>query len=280
MKYYDVHIHFFYHCSLGELKEKIGLLEKTGLAGMNILVICEFPTELNTYLKMIPGAYHPYVTQEALENQKDPFAVMNVSQRLRMIPFLDARFMENNIEEKIKMYRQKGFEGLKLLYVPEEDRTLNIGGMEKTFGRTLKQSEKITSLIVENASSRGMPVLIHVDLRKYGNFIAEMIGNFSRINFNIPHFGFSRRAISSLLDQYPNCYTDMSSLVSFMEKDPVSYRRFIQEYQDRILFGSDAVIGQPETVQSTINFLSQFLEDEIVFNKLINKNYMNYMGFE
>ena len=277
MKYYDAHIHFFYDGSLHKLQQKIGLLEKIGLAGMNILVISEFPTEIDTYLKMIPGAYHPYVTREAIENQRDPFAAMNLPHHLKIVPFLDARFMENNIEEKIKMYKQGGFNGLKLLYVPEEDTTLRIGGMEKTLGRTGKQSEKITSLIIENASSQGMPILMHVDLRKHGNFVEEMIGSYPKTNFNIPHFGFSRRGIAFLLDKYPNCYTDISSLVSFMEKDPVSYQSFIQQYQDRILFGSDAVIGQPERVQSMLEFMNRFLEDMEIFHKLVNKNYMNYM---
>ena len=105
MKYYDAHIHFFHQCSLNELKQNFGFLEKIGFAGINILVISEFPTEINTYLKMIPGEYHPYATQEALENQKDPFAVIQLSHHLKIVPFLDARFIENNIEEKIKMYR-------------------------------------------------------------------------------------------------------------------------------------------------------------------------------
>jgi len=278
MKYYDVHIHFFHQCSLNELKQNFCFLEKIGFAGINILVISEFPTEINTYLKMIPGEYHPYATQEALENQKDPFAVIQLSHHLKIVPFLDARFIENNIEEKIKMYRQRGFKGLKLLYVPEEDTTLRIGGMEKTFRRTCRQSEKITSLIIEHASSQGMPILMHADLRKYGNFVGEMIGNFPKTNFNIPHFGFSRRAISSLLDQHPNCYTDMSSLISFMEKDPVSYKSFIKRYQDRILFGSDALVSQPEKIQSTLKFIDRFLEDMEIFHKLVNKNYMNFMN--
>jgi predicted TIM-barrel fold metal-dependent hydrolase len=188
--------------------------------------------------------------------------------------------MENNVEEKIKRYSQRGFKGLKLLYVPEEDTTLRIGGMEKTFGRTGKQSEKITSLIIENASSQGMPILMHVDLRRYGNFVEEMIGSYPMTNFNIPHFGFSRRAISILLDRYPNCYTDISSLVSFMEKDPASYRSFIEQYQDRVLFGSDAVISQPEEVQSTLEFVNRFVEDTEMLDKLVHRNYMNYMTHE
>jgi hypothetical protein len=277
MEYYDAHIHFFYNCSLHELQQKIGLLEKTGLSGMNILVISEFPAEIDTYLKMIPGAYHPFVTREALVNQKDPFEVMNLPRHLKIVPFLDARFMENHIEEKIKMYRQRGFIGLKLLYVPEEDTTFHIGGMEKTFGRTCKQSEKITSLIIEQASSQGMPIVMHVDLRRYGDFVEEMIRSHPGTHFNIPHFGFSRRVMSFLLEKYPNCYTDMSSLTSFMEKEPAPYKSFIKQYQDRILFGSDAVIGQPERVQSTLEFMNRFLKDMEIFHKLVNKNYMNYM---
>jgi hypothetical protein len=278
MKYYDVHIHFFYQCSSSGLKRIFDRFEEMGLAGINVLVMAEFPTQINTVLQMIPGAYHESITRESLENQKGPFDVINLSRHLKVVPFLDARFMENNIEEKIKMYCQRGFRGLKLLYVPEEDTTFRIGGMKKTFGRTGKQSEKITSLIIETASSQAMPILMHVDLRKYGDYVAEMIGGFPKTNFDIPHFGFSRRAMSFLLEKYPNCYTDMSSLESFMEKDPASYKDFIKQYQDRILFGSDALIGQTDRVQSTLKFINRFLEDTEIFHKLVNKNYMKYMG--
>ncbi len=275
--YYDVHIHFFYRCSLSELKCIFIRLEEIGFAGINVLVLAEFPTPINTVLKMIPGEYHTSVTEESLEHQKDIFDVVNLPHHLKIAPFLDARFIETNVDEKMKMYRQKGFKGLKLLYVPEEDADLRIVGMEKAFGRTRTQSEKITSMLIEKASFQKMPVLIHVDLRKYGDFVAEMIGSFPETNFNIAHFGFSRRAVSVLLEKYPNCYTDMSSLESFMEKDPVSYRSFIKRYQDRILFGSDALISEPERVESTLRFINRFLEDEEIFHKLVNKNYINYM---
>jgi len=278
MDYYDAHIHFFYDCSLNELQRRIDLLEKAGLAGMNVLVISEFPAEVGTYLKMIPGAYHPFVNREALENQKDPFEVMNLPHHLRIVPFLDARFMENHIEEKIKLYRQRGFRGIKLLYVPEEDKEFRIRGMEEAFGRTCKQSEKVTSLIIEQASFLNMPILMHVDLKRYGDFAEEMIRSFPRTHFNIPHFGYSRKAVSRLLDRYPNCYTDMSSLTSFMEIDPAAYKSFIQRYQDRILFGSDGVIGQPDRVESALQFMERFLKDEEIFDKLVNKNYKRYMS--
>jgi hypothetical protein len=59
---------------------------------------------------------------EAFEHQKDPFTVIHLPHHLKIVPFLDARFMGDHIEEKIKMYSQRGFQGLKLLYVPEEDK--------------------------------------------------------------------------------------------------------------------------------------------------------------
>lgn len=148
--------------------------------------------------------------------------------------------------------------------------------MEKTSGRTCKRSEEITALLIGSASSEGMSVMMHADLRKYGKFVEEMIGRYPQINFNIPHFGFSRRAISLLLERYPNCYTDLSSLRTFIEKDPVSYRNFIRRYQNRILFGSDAVIIQPEHVQSTLKFIDRFLDDMEIFHKLGNKNYLAF----
>jgi hypothetical protein len=277
-KIFDAHIHFLYQCPSDELRRIFDFLESIGMAGFNALVISEFPSRMDTVLKMTPGEYHPYTTSKALENQRDPFPVFNGVNHLKIVPFLDARFIQNNIEAKIKVFRQRGFKGLKLLYVPEEDAELRIGGMEQTFGRTRKQSEKITKLLIENASLQGMSILMHADLRRYGEFVEEMIGCYPQTYFNIPHFGFSRKAISILLDKYPNCYTDLSSLKPFMEKDPESYQSFIRCYQDRILFGSDAHIGQPENIQSALKFLDQFLDNKEIFYKLVNRNYLAFHG--
>lgn len=124
----------------------------------------------------------------------------------------------------------------------------------------------------------GMPILMHVDLKRHGDFVEEMIRSFPGIPFNFPHFGYSRKAVSRLLDRYANCYTDMSSLTSFMEKDPSAYKSFFQQYQDRVLFGSDAVIDEPETVLSALEFMKRFLDDMEIFHKLANANYKKYMA--
>ena len=276
MKFYDAHVHFFYNCPADDLKRIFEDLKNIGLTGMDVLVISEFPPEMGTILKMIPGVYHPHVTPNALENQKNPFPVLNLADHFNMMPFLDARFIGDDIERKIRMAHQKGFKGLKLLYVPEEDLEYRIGGMQKAFRRTRKKSEEITALLIENASCHGMPILMHADLRKYGDFVAEMVRCHPRTLFNIPHFGFSRKAVSFLLDHYPNCYTDLSSLRAFMERDPDSYRDFIRQYQERILFGSDAIVGQSEKIESALKFLEGFLGNKEIFSKLVNENYLTF----
>jgi predicted TIM-barrel fold metal-dependent hydrolase len=276
MKFYDAHIHFFYHCPTPELKPLFQALENIGLTGMDALVIAEYPPEMETVLKMIPGAYHPYATPQVFENQRDPFPALRLTDQLKIIPFLDARFIEDHIEQKMERFYQQGFKGLKLLYVPEEDVEYRIKGMEKTFHRTRKKSEEITARFIERASSYGMSILMHADLRKDGEFVTEMVRSHPGTHFNIPHFGFSRRAISCLLDRHPNCYTDLSSLRTFMEKDPESYRTFIRQYQNRILFGSDALVSQPEQIQSALKFLEQFLDNPEIFSKLAHENYLAF----
>ena len=248
-------------------------MEKIGFGGMDVLVMAEFPLDIDTVHKMVPGEYHQYITLEALENQKNPFPLLNSSCPLTIVPFVDARFIGEDIEQKMKMYRQKGFKGLKLLYVPEEDQVLRIGGMERAFNRTHKESENITSRLIDSASSQGMPILIHADLRKHGPFIEEMVRSHPYTNFNLPHLGFSRRAISPLLERYPNCYTDLSSMVPFMKQDEASYKSFIQRYQDKILFGSDALIDQPDHIQSALKSVSRILGDEGILHRVMNRNY-------
>lgn len=278
MKFFDAHVHFFHQCSIDEIRNKLGLMEKIGFRGMDVLVIAEFPPDIDTVHKMVPGEYHQYITLWALENQKNPFPLLNSPCPLTIVPFVDARFIGEDIEQKMKMYRQKGVKGLKLLYVPEEDQVLRIGGMEKAFNRTHKESENITSRLIDSASSLGMPVLIHADLRRHGPFIEEMVRSHPHTNFNLPHFGFSRRAISPLLERYANCYIDLSSMVPFMKNDAASYKSFIKRYQDKILFGSDALIDQPNQIQSALESVRRIVGDEGILHRVMNRNYNLFHG--
>lgn len=280
MEFYDAHIHFLFKSTRSSIKRSLDYLAEIGLRGFDACVIGEYPRDIATILKMVPEGYHKDISLEVLDNQRDPFPLLKESSQMRIIPYLDARFIENNIEKKIDMYRRMGFEGLKLLYIPEEDDVLITQGMEQAFGRTLKQSEMVTSLLIESAASQDMCVLIHIDLRKYGEFIEEMIKSHPLTNFNIAHFGFSRHAIAPLLEKYDNCYTDFSSLTPFIKKAPGVYKEFIERYQGRILFGSDALIGRPEEAKSALDFFLDYLDDQGLLTKIFNENYFKFHKIE
>ncbi len=276
MKVYDAHIHFLFKCSFSSLQGNFAYLRKIDVAGFDALIIPEYPAVLKTVRQMVPEEYHNEVDLDILCRQRDSIQIVKQVKDLTIIPFLDARYIETDIEQKFKMYHDQGFKGLKLLYVPEEDMVSKFAGMENAFGRSLLKSEKITSLMVDCASHYGMPVLIHIDLSRYAEFTEELLKNHPLINFNIAHFGFSRRKIAPLLDRYPNCYTDMAALVTYISQNPSSYLDFVKCYQDRILFGSDSLIGVPETVLKTSRFVIDWLDDMGLAEKILYKNYLTF----
>jgi len=276
IKFYDAHLHFIYNGSPSALRDIFVYLEKIGLAGFDALVIAEYPSDIRAIQKMVPEEYQEEVSLEVLSNQTEPFPLFNQVSQFDITTYIDSRFIETNIDQKIKMYRDLGFKGIKVLYVPEEDSVIKLGGMEQAFGRSREQSERISSLLIESASAQGMSILIHADLRRYGDFVSEMIKGYPMTNFNVAHFGFSRQAISPLLERYENCYTDLSSLSSFMRKEPEAYLKFINTYQNRILYGSDAMFGHPEIVGSSIEFFSKFFNDPELTKKVFSKNYFKF----
>ncbi len=278
MKFYDSHIHFYFRISADELKQAFSRLITSGMLGFDALVFTEFPRDIPTVLKMVPGAFHESISLSTLDMLKDPFPYFEWARPLTVIPYVDARFISDGIEEKMARLKQKGFKGLKLLYVPEEDNALRVQGMEQAFGRPLRKSEEITARLIGSASSQGMCVLFHVDLRRYGDFVKEMLRSHPATNFNIAHFGSSRKALFHLLETYPNCYSDLSSLVPFMMENPTSYQSFIRQYQDRILYGSDVLISAPERIESTLRYVEELLDDQEIFHKLVYENYLAFHG--
>lgn len=274
MKCYDAHVHI--HILSADVTACLSYLKNHHIDGFSGLVVIDYPKDVSMIKKMIPGFFHEHITLENLSKDKTIVPIASRSENPAILLYLDARFIDTDVETKIETYFKSGFRGLKLLYVPEEDPVLQIGGMQQAFGRSMQASEKITSLLVENAAKHRMPVLLHIDLRRYGSFAAEMIGMHPEINFNIAHFGFSRRIISEFLDKYENCYSDTSSLTPFMEKDPEKYFDFITHYQDKILFGSDAVISNPHGSYVAKNAMLKLVADENIRQKVFNENYLRF----
>lgn len=70
-------------------------------------------------------------------------------------------------------------------------------------------------------------------------FVALHVGNFAEDLGNV----------AACLDKYPNLHVDIAARVGELGRQPRTARRFFDKYQDRILFGTDAVPNGVETPQ-------------------------------
>lgn len=70
-------------------------------------------------------------------------------------------------------------------------------------------------------------------------FVALHVGNFAEDLANV----------SAALDQYKNLHVDIAARIGELGRQPRTARRFFEKYQDRIVFGTDAVPNGTETPQ-------------------------------
>jgi len=64
--------------------------------------------------------------------------------------------------------------------------------------------------------------------------------------------------VGECLDRFPNMYVDIAARIGELGRQPRTARKFFEKYQDRILFGTDAVPGGVETPQQV--FLDKLYE--------------------
>ncbi|MDX9786264.1 MAG: amidohydrolase family protein [Desulfobacterales bacterium] len=274
MKYYDAHVHI--HTLSMNILDGLYEIQRNDIMGFVALIYPDYPNDLSIVQKMFPSFFHDHISHENFATEKEFLPLAAKVTNLEILPYIDTRFVETDADATIKKYREAGWKGLKIIYVPEECPVLNIGGMAQAFGRSMKASEKHVSSQIETASKLGMPVLLHADLRRYADFAAEQIETYPGTNFNIAHFGFSRREITRFLDNYPNCYSDSSSLTPYFKKEPKNYRDFISHYQDKVLFGSDALFCYPGTLLTEKNAMLDLVEEPEVRKKIFVENYRRF----
>jgi len=272
MQFYDAHVHFFYEDSVDLVKKEY--LEMDGFLGASLLVLEEAPAEKESFLKLVPGAYHDMITPGIIYSSVDLVQWLRTSDGLSFIPCLDTRFFLSD-HLSIKHYVQKGYKVIKVLYVPEKDEAIKVEGWEHALERTVSESERLVADIVAECDRLGVPMLFHVDLNRYNGYVCELISAFPNVLFNVPHFGSSRKRMAEILSRYPNCYTDFSSLLPFMKAAPETYKDFIQTFSDRVLFGSDAILGQPSMVKVYADYVKTLLAGDLL-EKVTWRNFRRF----
>ncbi|MFN7934879.1 MAG: amidohydrolase family protein [Bryobacteraceae bacterium] len=177
--------------------------------------------------------------------------------------------------------KSAGARGLKVL------KTLGLFLRENlTTGPLVKVDDKRFDLMWEACGAQDMPVAIHVsdpaafflptdrfnerfeELNNHPDWSfhgrdypsnAEILAARDRVLARHPktkfiglHVGHSAEnlgQVAATLDKYPNFHVEIGARIGELGRQPRASRKFFEKYQDRILFGTDAVPGGRETPQ-------------------------------
>jgi len=173
--------------------------------------------------------------------------------------------------EELGKAQKKGARGLKVL------KTLGLYLRENvTEGDLVKVDDKRFDPMWEAAGANKMPVLIHVsdpeafffpidrfneryeelhahpDWSFHGNFPSNkeihearnrVVGRHPNTQFILAHVGDSENLgwVSEWLDKHPNMNVEFGARIGELGRQPRTARKFFEKYQDRVLFGTDAV---------------------------------------
>ncbi len=195
-----------------------------------------------------------------------------------ILPLVDTRHMWGNVSAALQEYMTRGFRGIKGIYLADDGNDLGVGNVPDTFGISLEQYHRREWEIFAFAEAQDLPVLYHMDARRYGDVMKALLEDFPRARINFAHFGIGRRAFSQILDRYPNAYTDLSSMLPHIQANPASYRDFILHYPDRVCFGSDAFLYSPETVLDYIRLVRELELPEAVEAQVFSGTPRRFLG--
>ena len=206
----------------------------------------------------------------------------------RFVTFTEPRYSEINAPnyatlqaDDIGRARKAGAHGLKVL------KTLGLYLREQiTSGPLVKVDDRRFDGMWEACAGHSMPVAIHVsdpeafflptdrfnerfeelnnhpdwsfhgrdfpsnrELLEARNRVFERHPKTTFIALHVGHNAEDLGYVSECLDRYPNMNVEMGARVGELGRQPRTARRFFERYQDRILFGTDAIPHGKETPQ-------------------------------
>lgn len=132
------------------------------------------------------------------------------------------------------------------------------------------------------AAARGLPVVVHVDLREARRGFVDLIRAHPSVRACLCHLGYSRRLCAEVLAELPGLATDISGieLHKSMWERLVAYRDFITAHTDRVLFGSDQYIGAPGPLRASWELVTALGLDADVEDRLRWRNAAWLFGIE
>lgn len=273
----DVHC----HCYTGRrdaetIVQGLEALRRAGLRNMVVVGLVNTHLDAQDMWNLVPSF---------VENRGDP--LFHEAEELLeltrltgplLIPLVDTRHLYGDVSSALQGYMRQGFRGIKGIYLVDNENDLGIGNVPDTFGITLAEYHRREWEIFAFAQEHDLPVLYHMDARRYGDTMKAILDDFPGIRVDFAHFGIGRSAFRKILDRYDNVYTDISSMLPFMRENPSNYRDFIMHYPDRVCFGSDALLYNTGIVFDYIALVRELALPEHIENQLFSGNAAKFLG--
>jgi predicted TIM-barrel fold metal-dependent hydrolase len=93
----------------------------------------------------------------------------------------------------------------------------------------------------------------------------KMLGRHPNTIFILAHIammGFNLKRVGELLDKFPNAHVDLAAAIQEVGRQPVTARKFLVRYQDRVFFGTDGGAGRMDDLDGFWRPHFRFLETE------------------
>jgi amidohydrolase family protein len=245
----DIHTHW---CLFGrepvEVMAELESLEAKGFEKVVVFPMPGFGAPPDKVFDMVPGAIRELIglnpsraSNDDLESWLDFERRWGERPRtMEVLSFLDIRAWDGRTD--LSVWWGEGHAGLKGVIIEEEDDAkMLMPPLRRVPGLTRAAYLDAQRAVFDASSRLKVPLTYHVDLTLHDGFVEECLEAHPQLRVNIPHFGFSRKLMAALLDRYPALMTDISGLGPYIDTDPASYRDFILDYPNRVLFGSDAI---------------------------------------
>jgi hypothetical protein len=273
----DVHMHCFAgRDHVPQLKGDIETLRGQGVR--NLVVVGLANTELDSAMvrNLVPD-HVEHRGNPTFHEVEDLLELTRVSDSC-ILPFVDTRYLWGDVAADLSGYVRQGFRGIKGIYLPDDGNDIGVKGVPETFGITLQQYRQREWEIWSFAEEHDLPLLYHIDSRRYGEELTALLDDFPRLRVDVAHLGISRKSFSKFLDRYPNLFTDIANLLPHIRSNPESYRDFIMHYPDRVCFGSDAFLYQPDKVLAYLQLIGDLELPEEITGQVFYSNPARYLG--
>lgn len=273
----DVHAHCFAGPGdAARVAEGLAVARAAGLRHMVVVGLVNTRLDRDGLWSLIPT----YVEHrgDPLGHEADLLLELARRNAPTLLPFVDTRHLWGDVPTLLTQYLEQGFRGLKGLYLADGGNDLGVRSVADAFGVSLREYHRREWEIFAFAAARDLPVVYHMDARRYGDVMTALLEDFPGVRVDFAHFGIGRGAFRTFLDRYPNVYTDLASMLPHVRRDPAGYRDFILHYPDRVCFGSDAFLYNAELACEYIDMVRELDLPEDVEARVLSENPRRFLG--